>query len=126
MRMRSIAVLGMCLLAAGCTRTWEPQYGPSPQVAAAHQGRTVRVVMKGGGAHLEIRDMRVEGDSMIGETGNPPSRVAVATEDVQVISISRHDAQSPANTLITTIGIVAVTIVLASVWLFVELMDELP
>jgi hypothetical protein len=125
MRMKTIAALGLCLLTTACSTKWEPQYGPVPQTAAANQGSTVRVAMKGGGM-MELKNMRVEGDSIVGETGNPPQRYAVATADVEVISVSHLDGNSPVNTAITTLGAVAIALIVGAVLLAVEIMDELP
>jgi hypothetical protein len=126
MRSKFIAALGICLLATACVTKYEPQYGPVPQTAAANQGRAVRLILKAGGAPVDIYNMRVEGDSIVGDMGNPPQRYAVATEEVQVIAVSEVDSASPINTAITTLGAIAIAIILATVLLVVELADELP
>lgn len=123
MRIKLIAVLGLCLLSTACVRGWEPQYGPVPQVAAANEGRTVRLIMQPGMPALELENMRVEGDSIVGEIGQPPRRTAVATADVRVISISKVDNESPINNTISTVGMVLIVVVVAGVAAFIELID---
>ncbi|HEU0298454.1 MAG TPA: hypothetical protein VFR37_03350 [Longimicrobium sp.] len=112
MRVHSVAALGLCLLASACVTTWEPQYGPVPQTAAAHQGRTVRLVLVGGQTSVDLQNMRVEGDSIVGESGNPPQRLAFATTDVQVVMVSRRDESSAANAIITSVGQVAIAMII--------------
>ena len=121
---RIAAVLALCLLAAGCAHSWEPQYGPVPQTAAANQGQTVRLILKQGGTQVEMKNMRVEGDSLVGESGSPQQRVAVAADDVQVITVARREGDSTASTLIKTAGVVAIVLILAGVWLTTELFEE--
>jgi hypothetical protein len=126
MRIAPVVALGLCLLATGCVQKWEPQYGPVPQSAAANQGSRVRLIMKQDGASVELGNMRVEGDSIVGEAGRPPQRIAVATEDVQVIAVSRADSASPVNTAITTVGVVLIVGLLAVVIIAVEFLDAIP
>lgn len=122
---KSLAALGLCLLASACVTRWEPQYGPVPQTAAANQGSTARVVMNDG-SEIEMRNMRVEGDSIVGEMGNPPYRIAVAMDSVRVISVAREDTASPVNTGIKTIGAVAIGLIAAAVIGLVVLANEIP
>ncbi len=126
MRITPVVALGLCLLATGCVQKWEPQYGPVPQTAAANQGGKVRLIMKGDGASLELTNMRVEGDSIVGETGRPPQRVAVATEEVQVIAVSRADSASPVNTAITTLGAIAILVLVGTFIVIIEFLDAIP
>lgn len=125
MRITPIAALGLCLLAGACVRNWEPQFGPVPQVAAVNEGRTVRLIMQPGMPTVEMENMRVEGDSIVGETGTPPQRIAVATEDVRVISISKVDNDSPINTTVKTVGMVVVVLVLGGLIAFMELIEAI-
>lgn len=123
-RAKQLAAMALCLLTTGCVVKWEPQYGPVPQTAAANQGSTARLVMNDG-TGMEIRNMRVEGDSIVGETGNPPQRVAVATENVRVISVRRQDAASPVNTGLKVLGVVAIAFIAAGVFAMVWINDQL-
>jgi hypothetical protein len=122
---KSLGALGLCLLTAACVTRWEPQYGPVPQTAAANQGSTARVVMNDGSG-MEMRNMRVEGDSIVGETGAPPHRVAVAMDNVRVISVAREDTASPINTGIKAIGAVAIALIAAAVIGLIVLANEIP
>jgi|GEM_PF-3992329 len=121
---QSLVTLCLCLLASACSTAWEPQYGPVPQTAAANQGNTVRVVMKGGAA-VELKNMRVVGDSIVGEIGTPPQRHAVATADVEVISVGKVKGQSEFATTVLTAGAVTIVGILASVWLFWKIIDDI-
>jgi hypothetical protein len=123
MRVKPIAVLGLCLLTTACVRNWEPQYGPVPQVAAVNEGRTVRLIMKPEMPTVEMENMRVEGDSIVGETGQPPQRIAVATADVRVLSISKVDNEAPFNTTVRTVGMVLIVLIVAGLAAFIELID---
>jgi hypothetical protein len=125
MRVKSVLVLGLCLLATGCVTNWEPVYGPVPQTAASNEGRTVRLIMQPGMPTVEMENMRVEGDSIVGEAGNPPQRIAVATADVRVITLSRIDNDSPINTTIRTVGIIILVAVVGSLIAFMELIDAI-
>jgi hypothetical protein len=125
MRIKPLAVLGMCLLAAGCATRFEPRYGPVPETAAANQGRTVRLMMKQGGP-VELRNMRVEGDSIVGDAGYPPQRYAVATQDVQVITVSQVDHASPVNNVLGTIGLIAGAAILGALALILTLVSQIP
>jgi hypothetical protein len=119
MRKLSLSTLALCALAAGCTTTWEPQYGPVPQVAAANTGRTVHLVTRDGRT-LELRNVQVLDDSIVGDTGSPPERVAIATANVQVVSV-RKSERSTANTAIVVGGVVLVAITALSVLFFHDL-----
>lgn len=122
----SLAVLCLCLLAAACVRAWEPQYGPVPQTAAANQGRTVRVMLRADGTPVELRNMRVEGDSIVGEVGAPPRRYAVATDDVQMILVSKTDTNSAVRTGIITTGQVVLALTLAGLIALLALIEKIP
>lgn len=123
MRAIHVSTIALCIMAAGCTSSWEPQYGPVPQVAAAHTGRTIRVLTRDRGT-LELRNVQVEGDSIVGESGTPPQRVAVATADVTVITTPKTD-RSTANTALVVGGAVLVAITgIALLW-FKDIEDTL-
>ena len=120
----SLAAVCLCLLASACSTAWEPQYGPVPQTAAANQGNTVRVVMKGGAA-VELKDMRVVGDSIVGQIGTTPQRHSVATADVEVISVGKVKGQSDFATTVLTAGAVTIVGIIASAWLFWKVIDDI-
>jgi len=108
MRRLHLFSLALCALTAGCVSSWEPQYGPAPQVAAAQTGNTVRMVTRDRGI-VELRNVQVVDDSIVGDTGDPPQRVAVAASNVQVISV-RKSNHSSTNTAIITAGVALVAI----------------
>lgn len=124
MRLKSVAVLGLCLLAAGCATSWEPQYGPAAQAASANQGGRARLMMKDG-SRIDLEFMRLEGDSIIGSIGEPPQRVAVAAEDVQLVLVPHTDTSSPIKTAIITVGAVLIAALVVSALLLEDLFDEL-
>lgn len=119
----TIVLAALCASAAACTTSWEPQYGPAPQVAAAQTGRTIRVLTRDHGT-IEMRNVQVEGDSIIGDTGDPPQRVAVATADVRVITTPKTD-RSTANTALVVGGVVLVAITALSLLWFKDIEDTL-
>ena len=117
----TIALCTMAAMAAGCTSSWEPQYGPAPQVAAAQTGRTVRVITRDRGA-VELRNVQVIDDSIVGDAGDPPQRVAIATSNVQVITVRRSN-HSTANTAIIVGGATLVALTALAVIWFDDLFD---
>ena len=93
MRVRSVLALAALLALVACTQSWEPQYGPAPQVVAAHAGGSMNVVRKDG-MSVVLRNTQVVADSVIGV--NPAGeRTAIAFSDIQVISVRRTDGTSP-------------------------------
>lgn len=123
MRLKPAALLGLCLPAAACAPGYAPQYGPVPQTAAANQGGTVRLILKADGTPVELTHMRVEGDSILGLTGYPPKRYAVATEDVQVIAVRGADTGSPT---LAGVGVIALLASAAVLVMLLGLFAELP
>lgn len=121
MRAIHVSTIALCIMATGCTSSWEPQYGPAPQVAAAQTGRTVRVITRDRGA-VELRNVQVIDDSIVGDAGNPPQRVAIATSNVQVITV-RKSNHSTANTAIIVGGATLVALTALSVIWFNDLFD---
>lgn len=115
------STIALCIMAAGCTSSWEPQYGPVPQVAAAQTGRTVRVVTRDRGA-VELRNVQVIDDSIVGDAGSPPHRVAIATSNVQVITV-RNTNNSTANTAIIVGGATLVALTAIGVLWMDDLFD---
>lgn len=121
MRLKSVGVLGVCLLATGCGQKWAPQGGPVPQAAASQQGRRVRLSLADG-TEVELTHMRVEGDSILGVASAPPRRYAVATKDVQVIAVPEGDPIRGLS-MIAAIGLAAIVV---SLLLLVQLFASLP
>ena len=116
MRQFPLSTLALCALTAGCVSSWEPQYGPAPQVVASQTGNTVRGVTRDRGI-VELRNVQVLDDSIVGDSGEPPQRVALATSNVQVISV-RKSNHGPTNTAIITAGVALVAIfALSLAWL---------
>lgn len=120
---KTLALAALCGAAGACTTSWQPQYGPIPQVAIAQTGRTIRVLTRDHGT-IEMRNVQVEGDSIIGDTGDPPQRVAVATADVRVITTPKTD-RSTANTALVVGGVVLVAITALSLLWFKDIEDTL-
>ena len=121
MRGVHVSTIALCIMAAGCTSSWEPQYGPVPQVAAAQTGRTVRVVTRDRGT-VELQNVQVIGDSIVGDAGNPPQRIALATSDVQVVTVRRSN-HSTANTAIIVGGATLVALTAIGVFWLDDLFD---
>jgi hypothetical protein len=109
-------ILLLSVSAVACTTSWEPQYGPAPQVVAAHTGRTVRVLRKSGPT-VTLENARVVADSIVGESGRPPQYTAIPVADVQVITVARAD-NSTAKTALVVAGATLVALAVVGVlWL---------
>jgi len=116
MRMlRAVLTAALCLAAGACTTRWQPQNGPVPQVAAAQTGRTIRVLLRDRAA-IEIHNVQVVDDSIIGETGKPPQRVAVATADVQGITTPKTDHSTANTTVLVVVGVLVGLVVVMAAW----------
>ena len=120
---KTLVLAALCGAAGACTTSWQPQYGPIPQVAAAQTGHTIRVLTRDRGT-IELRNLQVEGDSIVGESGTPPQRVAVATADVTVITTPKSE-RSTANTAIIVGGVVLVALTALSLLWFKDIEDTL-
>jgi hypothetical protein len=105
MRRSIIALAVLSVATAGC-QTWRTQTAPAPQVVAARNGRTVRIMCRYCGIY-EMSNAVVVGDSIVGSVGRPPRRAAVAVADVERIEVRRVNA-------LQTAGLAAGTYVAAS------------
>ncbi|HKP76930.1 MAG TPA: hypothetical protein VJT67_15475 [Longimicrobiaceae bacterium] len=106
----------LCVAAGACTTRWEPQYGPVPQVAAAQTGRTIRVLLRDRAA-IELHDVQVVDDSIIGETSNPPQRVAVALADVTAITTPKTDRSTANTAIFVVLGVIVALVVVFFAWI---------
>lgn len=114
MRYRSLAASLLLLSAAAC-HSWRPQTTPAPQVVEQMNGRgTVRIV-RNDQSVMVLSEPRVEGDSIVGTTGTPPQRAAVAVADVQRIDTRRVSATKTGGLAVGTIVLVSVIAVAAAV-----------
>jgi hypothetical protein len=119
MRFSTLPLL-LAALAAGCT-TWRPQTAPAPQVVAAQSDGSVRVLRRDQST-LVLRHPQVVGDSIVGDAGDPPRRVAVATADVQRLEVRRVSAVRTGGlgigvlVAVTCVAVVAATVALLSAW----------
>ena len=110
MRRSILLVPLLSVSAAACAHSWEPQYGPAPQVLAAHSGESVIVVQKTG-ARVTLKNAQVAGDSVVGQAGSPPVRTAIAVADVQVVTVRRTRGSMATGVAIgVAAGVVAVLV----------------
>jgi hypothetical protein len=91
MRYAFIICFSCTTAAAGCT-SWHAQSSPTPEVVARMNGGGAVRVQRHDHSWLVLRGPRVEGDSIIGMTGSPPARTAVAVADVERIDARRVSA----------------------------------
>ncbi|HEU4558253.1 MAG TPA: hypothetical protein VFS20_10400 [Longimicrobium sp.] len=83
---RALLVLPFALaLSASACHSWHAQTGPAPEVVAAQDGRRTLRVTRRDQSVMVLANAQVVGDSIVGTTGSPPQRAAVAVADVQRI-----------------------------------------
>jgi hypothetical protein len=109
MRSFSLLLIAAALPLSACT-SWRPQTAPAPEVIAAHGEGSVRIVRRDQST-IELRHPQVVGDSIVGEAGDPPRRVAVATADVQRVDVRKVNA---ARTGGLSLGVLIVVTVVAA------------
>src|SRR5215218_8164780 len=105
MRPAFIALALLSISSAGC-QTWRPQTAPAPQVIAARNGRTVRIMCRYCGIY-EMSNAVIVGDSIVGSVGRPPRRAAVAVADVERIEVRRVNALETAGLAAATYAAVS-------------------
>ena len=76
-------LLSFLLVAQGCT-SWKQRPLTAGVTPAFSTERPVRIT-RSDRSEIVLEHPRIEGDSLIGDVGNPPQRVAVALRDVQRI-----------------------------------------
>jgi len=111
MRIRSALAIVLAVSAtttATACSSWRHQDGPAPQVLAGQHGE-VRVT-RHDHAVYRLRDATVVGDSIVGTSGSPGERVAIAVADVERIDARKVSA---VKTGAATIGVLAVVSVIA-------------
>jgi hypothetical protein len=90
----------VCLLAgAGACQTWQRRPVDGTVPAAVARDRPVRV-LRTDASTLELAHPQVVGDSIVGETGTPPRRTAVALADVQRLDEPRVSAAGTGGLLL--------------------------
>jgi hypothetical protein len=108
MRLRPLCALLVVVSAGACT-SWHQQSAPTPQAVATNSSRELRVTGRDHAVYL-IRNATVVGDSIVGTTGSPGTRVAVATADVQRIDARKV---SGVRTGALTVGAIVLVSVIA-------------
>lgn len=121
MRLFIPVVLLLSLSAVACTTSWQTPAGPAPQVLAAHTGETVRVVRRSAPSVI-LHRVEVIGDSVIGDSGDPPQRTAIALSDVQMVTVRATD-NSVANTGIKAVAVVVVALLAVTAIAIMEFDD---
>ncbi len=119
MRFHAAPLLALALGMSACT-SWRAQTAPAPEVVSAHGDGAVRLVRHDGSV-VVLRHPQVAGDSIAGEMGDPPRRVAVATAEVQRVDVRRVNA---ARTGGLTLGLLVVVAVVATAAAFAALMSD--
>lgn len=107
--------------AAACTSSWQTQSGPVPEVLAAHSGKTVRVVRKSD-VSVVLHRVELVGDSVIGDSGDPPQRTAIPLSDVRMITVRETDT-SVASTGIKAVAVVLVALLAVTAIAIMEFED---
>jgi hypothetical protein len=119
MRIVSLALVGCSLAVAACTTTWHAAPGPVPDAVMANAGGTVRVLRKND-VSVVLHNVQMVGDSIVGETGDPPQRMAIALADAQTITVAHTDT-SLAKTGIQAVGAVVLASLALAAWGLYEL-----
>ena len=116
LRSCTVRALGAaCLFAAAACQSWHPQTTPAPQVVEQMNGRgTVRVFRRDQSV-MVLSQPQVVGDSIVGTTGDPPQRAAVAVADVQRIDTRRVSATKTGGLAVGTIVLVTAVAIAAAV-----------
>lgn len=109
MRFFAAPLLALVLGMSACT-SWRAQTAPAPEVVSAHADDAVRL-RRHDGSVVVLTHPQVAGDSIVGELGDPPRRVAVATADVERVDVRGLNA---ARTGGLTLGIFAVVVAVAA------------
>lgn len=125
MRSRIPIFLLLSVSAVACTTAWRQQSGPVPDAIAAHSGQTVRVVRKSEPT-VVLANVAVVGDSVVGDMGRPPQRMAIALSDVQAITVKETDT-TVATTGLKVAGVVVVALLALTaiaIHEFAHILDE--
>lgn len=118
---RSPAPLLVFALSLSACTSWRPQTAPAPEVVAAHGEGAVRIVRHDQSV-LVLRHPQVVGDSIVGEAGDPPRRVSVATADVQRVEVRKVSAARTGGLsvgvliLVTVVAVAAATAAVLGGW----------
>ncbi|HET7228423.1 MAG TPA: hypothetical protein VFJ16_00335 [Longimicrobium sp.] len=111
---RSLSLLFLVLMAGAC-HSWRSQSSPAPQVVASMNGRGTVRLLRSDQSVMVLSSPQVVGDSIVGTTGNPPQRAAVAIADVRRIDTRRVNAAKTGGLAVGTIVLVSVVVVAAAV-----------
>lgn len=118
----SAARRGACLLAmlllAGCATKWEVQHAPAAEVIEFSDGDEY-LVTRTSGAQVQLREAKVERDSLIGvETDDPTgpalnARRAIALTDIRSIAVRKPDGVA-ATFWIAAVGTLVVALAIGA------------
>jgi hypothetical protein len=103
----ALALLLCCPLGA-CT-SWRTAPVSGLRAVALSGRETVRITRTNTSV-LVLRHAQVQGDSVVGEAGSPPQRVAVATNEIQRLDVRKVSAT---RTTGLSLGVLAVVSVVA-------------
>ena len=103
-------LLSLLLVAQGCT-SWKQRPLTAGVTPAFSTERPVRITLSDR-REIVLEHPRIEGDSLIGDVGNPPQRVAVALRDVQRID-ERSVSLARTGGLVVGTGAVLFTVLFA-------------
>ena len=109
-RPRFSLLLSLLLVAQGCT-SWKQRPLTAGVTPAFSTERPVRITLSDR-SEIVLERPRIEGDSLIGDVGNPPQRVAVALRDVQRID-ERSVSLARTGGLVVGTGAVLFTVLFA-------------
>jgi hypothetical protein len=106
----------LCCSLAACT-TWRAAPVTGPQAVSLSGASAVRIT-RSDMSVVVLQHPQVQGDSVIGQAGNPPQRVAVATSQIQRLEVRKVSATRTTGLslgVLAAVTIVAVGAALAAV-----------
>jgi hypothetical protein len=113
-----------CLLAAvalsGCATKWEVQKAPAADVITFSDGGDY-LVTRTNGEQMQLREVRMEKDSLIGVKKDEPTgpavnaRLAIAVSDIRSIAIRKPDGVAT-TFWVATAGVFAVFVTFITLW----------
>jgi len=116
---RACTVLAMLAL-PGCASKWEVQ-NASPAEVIEYSEANAYLVTETGGRQVELRDVRVERDSLIGQVKDDPlgpaihARLAIPLSGVKSIAVRKPDGVAT-TFWVATAGVFAVLIAFAALF----------
>jgi hypothetical protein len=112
------------LALSGCARKWEVQNAPPADVIKYSAGDDYLVVLTNG-RQVELREVQVNRDSLIGQLRDDPSGpatnapLAIALTDVKSIAVRKPDGVAT-TFWVVTVGVIVLVLSWAAFWSSVD------